>query len=192
MKTQTTSRLADLSALFDGETEAMTVRQVTAAARQEPELRDAWRAYALIGEQLRHEGHAVPDMTADIMDRIRQEPVVFAPHRLPAPTRQHPLLALAASVAGIAMVGWLALSGDSHVLPSGSDLAAVPPGQTFARIDRADLPPAAPARAAAETTARADMSEYLLAHQTQAANFRLGDSTEHVRTVSMSARPTHP
>jgi hypothetical protein len=123
-------------------------------------------------------GGATPDMTSSVMDRLRDEPVVLAPRRLQAP-RQHPFLALAASLAGVAVVGWLALADSPDTLPAGH-LAAVPPAPTFAQP------------VVAQVLVQGDMSEYLLAHHTQAASFRLGDSTEHVRTVSMPAGAARP
>jgi hypothetical protein len=52
--------------------------------------------------------------------------------------------------------------------------SAVPPAPTF------------------EAAQRSDMSEYLLAHHTQSATFRLGDNAGHVRTVTMTGGPARP
>lgn len=171
-------RSSVLSALFDGEAEDVESASIVKAVMQEPELREGWRLYAMIGDQLRGDVAAAPDMTSRVMDRLRDEPVVLAPRRREA-HRQHPFLALAASLAGVAVVGWLALADSSGALPVG-EVAAVAPAPTFAQP------------AAVQVLVQGDMSEYLLAHHTQAASFRLGDSTEHVRTVSMPAGATRP
>lgn len=190
MKTQANEqRLAELSALFDGEAAEHAVDPLIKAAVREPALRETWQLYALIGDQLRAEGGGAPDMTASVMARIGAEPVVLAPRRLPA-RQQHPFMALAASLAGVAVVGWLALSDGAQTPPSAAQMAAVPPAPTFVQpvvVAQAVAQAAVPGQGQA-----GDMSEYLLAHHTQAASFRLGDSTEHVRTVSMTARPTRP
>lgn len=171
-------RLSVLSALFDDEAEDVESAAIVKAVAREPELRESWQLYAMIGDQLRGDAGATPDMTSRVMDRLRAEPVVLSPRRLGG-TRQHPALALAASLAGVAVVGWLALADSPGALPVG-EVAAVAPAPTLAQP------------ATAQVLAHGDMSEYLLAHHTQAASFRLGDSTEHVRTVSMPAGAARP
>ena len=175
----------EISALIDGELEAHEVRAAIKASLNDA---DRWRIYGLIGDGLRGETFDAPDMTASVMSRICEEPVVLAPRNLRTQQRDHPLLALAASVAGVAVVGWLALAGHSqapvaeqHLLVSqqsrmsiaGAASGAVPPAPTFSKA-----PPAA---------LQGDMSEYLLAHHAQASTVRLGDSTQQIRTVAMSA-----
>lgn len=183
------SQLPDLSALLDGELEPHEVPVILKAAVRERELRGAWRTYALIGDQLRQGCPGARDLTASVMAKIRAEPVVLAPRNLQLTGRHHPWLALAASVAGVAVVGWLALVGNPQSLPATSRLAAVPPAPTFARAtgERGPQPQVAVAAAA-----RGDMSEYLLAHHTQASSFRLGDSAGYARTVTLTGGPARP
>ncbi len=170
-------QLPELSAFFDDELEDHAVEPLLKTAVRDSEMRAAWQAYALIGDHLREESSLSTDMTACVMARLKDEPVVLAPRNLPQTKRHHPLLALAAAVAGIAVVGWLALF-------------AVPPAPTFIEARRAAP---APVVATAETSPmRNDMNEYLLAHQTQSSSFRLGESTEHVRTVAFTGRPVSP
>lgn len=187
---------SELSALYDGELEANEVQQIIGAAAREGELQAEWQAYVLIGDALRHEHEGDCAMTAKVMAQLRSEPVVLAPRRLAVGSRNHPWLALAASVAGIAVVGWLALAGTTQ--HTGDRLlAAVTPAPTFSR-----LPPvvaAKPALAApASVTVAAlpadsgDMSEFLLAHHIQASTFRLHDSTEHIRTVTFANTDSRP
>lgn len=191
MKSQLSDRQADLSALFDGEGDVDASRRIAGAVAADSRLNETWRLYALIGDQLRDGHPVVRDMTADVMARLREEPVVLAPRPL-APRRQHPFLALAASLAGVAVVGWLAMAEGPEHAPVGGGFAAVSPAPTF--VQAAAVPVARPqARAPLEDSgARGDMSEYLLAHHTQASSFRLGDSTEHVRTVSVVAGAPRP
>jgi sigma-E factor negative regulatory protein RseA len=180
MKSQPNEQaLAELSALFDGEAQGDPAGRLIKAATREQELLEAWRLYALIGDQLRENGSDAKEMTASVMGRIREEPVVLAPRRLEL-RPQHPFLALAASLAGVAVVGWLAMADGQPTLPQEARIAAVSPAPTFDQS------------AGVHAGARGDMSEYLLAHHTQAASFRLGDSTEHVRTVSMAVGASRP
>lgn len=181
MKTQ----MQDLSTLFDGELEIAAARRIVKAVARDAELRDAWQAYVLIGEQLRREDSAATDLTAAVMTKLRDEPVILAPGNgvRPETQRQHPLWALAASVAGVAVVGWLALSSDAPSSTMEYRMAAVPVAPTSVM---------ATATVAPATPPRSDMREYLLAHQIQAATFRLGDSTEHVRTVTLAGSSNRP
>jgi sigma-E factor negative regulatory protein RseA len=166
------TRCNELSALLDGELESHERPSILKAATAEGELRTAWQTYTLIGDVLRDEYAGAPDLTARVMEQVRIEPVVLAPRNLPLPQRNHPFLALAASVAGVAVVGWLALANNSGDVPSaGNHLARVAPQVQVAPV-------------AASVPVQGDMSEYLLAHHTQASTFRLGDNTEHIRTVS--------
>jgi len=185
------SQLPELSALLDGELEPHELKPVLHAVERESELRDAWDNYVLIGDQLRREPIGVVNLTADVMAKIREEPVVLAPRNLRLTRRSHPLLALAASVAGIAVVGWLAWAGNMAPQASENRLAAVLPAPTFSRTSEIH---SAPVQQLAETasSAQSDMSEYLLAHHTQASTFRLGDNTQNIRTISMSGRSVRP
>jgi negative regulator of sigma E activity len=125
------SQLPEMSALLDGELEPHEVRPLLQAIVREEELRQAWRAYTLIGDQIRRECLDVSDMTTHVMARVRDEPVVLAPRNLQLMRSRHPLWALAASVAGVAVVGWLGLTGNSLSGSTENRLAAVPPAPTF-------------------------------------------------------------
>lgn len=183
---------SELSALFDGELEPHEARPLVRCAGQDQELREYWQAYALIGDQLRREYRGEPDLTAGVMARIREEPVVLAPRNLARRGRHHPLLALAASVAGVAVVGWLALADNLRSPGAEGVLAAVSPAPTIARLPESRTNQQVAARPADTTQLRGEMNEYLLAHHTQAASFRLGDSADHARTVTTTGRINRP
>ncbi|MDI6747728.1 MAG: sigma-E factor negative regulatory protein [Rhodocyclaceae bacterium] len=211
------SQLPELSALLDGELEPHEVRSTLKAAVREPELRENWRAYVLIGDQLRQESTGTRDLTACVMAKVHAEPVVLAPRKLQPIGRSHPGLALAASVAGVAVAGWLAMAGNSQFSPAETRLAAVTSTSAAApAVEHLILPAptivadVTPNLASAQTlervadentlqsqgstmaAARGDMSEYLLAHHTQSSTFRLGNNAGHVRTVTMTDRPARP
>ncbi len=187
------SQLSELSALLDGELEAPQLSPLLKATARERALRESWQIYVLIGDQLRQDGSGCQDLTAGVMTKIRAEPVVLAPRNLQPTGRQHPWLALAASVAGVAVVGWLALADNAQFSPTENRLALVSDSAVRAvPINKAGAASAVPPAPTLATAARGDMSEYLLAHHMQSATFRLGDNAGHVRTVTMTGRPTHP
>jgi sigma-E factor negative regulatory protein RseA len=124
---------AQLSALLDDELAGHEAFDILKLAASKDAPNETWRLYALIGDHLRGEAIGSREMTSEVMARIRAEPVVLAPRSRPERRGQHPLLALAASVAGVAVVAWLAL-GDTPTSPlmEARPVAAVLPAPTFA------------------------------------------------------------
>jgi len=177
-------RSSEISALFDGELEEHEVRAAIKAGLADTER---WHLYGLIGDGLRGEAVDAHDLTASVMSRLGEEPVVLAPRNLMDRRRHHPLLALAASVAGVAVVGWVVLTGNPQASGVDGRLAGV---QRDALQNASAVPPAPPFAKAPKEIVQTDLNEYLLAHHAQAATGRLGDSTRQIRTVAMT--PTHP
>lgn len=157
----------ELSALIDGETEDHEIPVVLKALRSDPAMRDAWSEYHLIGDVLRGEPELDRDITSGVMQRLAEEPVVLAPLPRRQAGWQRPLAALAASVAGVAVVGWLALSPSSRA-PEPSLVASA------AKVEQR-----------AEPVAASDIQEYLLAHQANAPGLRLQGGSQNIRTVSV-------
>lgn len=156
----------ELSALIDGETEDHETQAILAAMKSNPDLRASWNEYHLIGDVLRTEGRLSCDLVSEIMQSLADEPVVLAPVPRPA-TWLRPLAALAASVAGVAVVAWLAVP--SQPFSSGANLAA-------AKVQATTVASAVPGR---------DLQEYLLAHQANAPGLRLQGDRQNIRTVSL-------
>jgi sigma-E factor negative regulatory protein RseA len=102
-----------ISAFMDGEVGDDEVAAQVARLKQDPALRERWDAYHLIGDAMRgNAGLAGQDaFMARFGTALAQEPTVLAPK---APVHRDKAykvaLSLAASVAGIAVVGWLAIS----------------------------------------------------------------------------------
>lgn len=176
---------AELSALLDGELESHEAQAFLGRAGRSDELQATWRAYVLIRDQLRGESPTPADLATSVMERLSEEPVVLAPNNLRPGQRQHSLLALAASLAGVAVVGWMALAGGDRGGGGGAEYAAATAASaSLSLADRGAQPLHGPV---ATVSSRAAISEYLVAHHTHAATFRLGDSPEHVRSVVLTA-----
>lgn len=158
---------AELSALFDGEMEQHQSPPLFAALRSDEALRDSWADYQLIGDALRAEPGLDCDITARVMSSLEDEPVVLAPVRRRHSSWQGSALALAASVAGVAVVGWLALAPQFVT-------------REQPVMVRADLP--VPTMVSVAT--QQGMQEYFLAHQTNAPGLHMQGGTQHIRTVS--------
>jgi sigma-E factor negative regulatory protein RseA len=147
-------------ALADGERESCVRR-----LKEDDELRVAWDVYHLIGDALR--GHTAPHVADEVRARLADEPTVLAPRRTERPRLAWYPLAAAASVAAVALVGWLALP-----------LVDLQPGreaQTMARVAEqvpASVPPAQ------------GVADYLLAHQRFSPAIAMSGLAPYVRTVA--------
>jgi sigma-E factor negative regulatory protein RseA len=167
MKTQ-------LSALMDGELEEHEVTSLLADIAHDEHLQADWHSYHLIGDALRQEGNLHLDLSARVMTTLQNEPTVLAPAmRLTARAKakspwQGPM-AMAASLAGVSVVAWLA----------GAQLPGTPATEKIATaiVDRASVKPVTVA-------AGGNMQEYLVAHQTHSLSGQMQSGTLYIRTVS--------
>ena len=157
-----------LSAWMDGELDRRQADALLPQIKHDAELRRNWDCYHLIGDALR--GTLGPDLCARIRARLDAEPTLLAPQRRRLADRLRPrLLSLAASVAAIVFVGWVALSGPGQVAPQ---LAAVP------------TPEVKPVAVAAGEGAK----DYLLAHQRYSPSSAMQGVAPYVRTMADQRR----
>ena len=159
-----------ISALMDGELEDHEVADTLRALRRGEELRTQWCDCHLIGAALRGERGLDIDVSSRVMSAIELEPTVMAPAPKRAPGWQRPALALAASAAGVAVVGWLAL------VPGGD---GVPAGVT-------GLAGAKQASVVAQSQSTPRLQEYLVAHQAYAPAGAMVGGARNIRTVAAS------
>ncbi|MGE0875736.1 MAG: sigma-E factor negative regulatory protein [Burkholderiales bacterium] len=174
-----------VSALMDGELEPHDFPATFASLRESGEALDAWRTYHLISDALR-DTRLTSDGFADrVAARIAEEPTVLAPRTADRQVAQRPrwmALSAAASVAAVALVGWVALAPQPG---SGPDLVArtaQPMPQAPLTIVKAPVEIKAKAPAALQLTDAAD--DYLLAHQAYSPRNSFQGVAPYVRTVS--------
>lgn len=160
-----------VSELMDGELDAGEAGAALAALRDEGEAREAWRSYHLIGDVLRDTRGLSPDFAARVAERIAREPTVLAPAAAPParPSRWAALTAVAAGVAGVALVGSLALTPQPQ---SPAPVAQAPAAAPVARAEPVRVPPPSAT------------DDYLLAHQRYSPRISLPGVASYVRTVS--------
>lgn len=159
-----------ISALMDGELEGHEVADTFKELRRSEELRSQWCDCQLIGAALRDEPELDIDVTARVMAALEQEPTVIAPGNRRPDTWLRPVLALAASAAGVAVVAWLALAPGGELAPARETVLA----------SAKQLPAQAP------STPR--LQEYLVAHQAYAPGGAMIGGARNVRTVSGETR----
>ncbi|QID17766.1 sigma-E factor negative regulatory protein [Nitrogeniibacter mangrovi] len=170
-----------ISALIDGHfDEAPADGGLIGKVVQSDEGRSTWSTYCLIGDVLRDEPAGAADLTASIMARLEAEPTVLAPVSV-VQARQRTqgvwsrILPLAASVMGVAAVGWVALQLNAKEAPTVVAKAVEP----VAPIRAVVAPVDGDRQLARDTALRA----FVLAHQGTVRS-ALPGVAPYVRTVA--------
>jgi sigma-E factor negative regulatory protein RseA len=165
-----------LSALMDGELDDKSAAEVLQALGSDREAVRTWRTYQLVSDALRENRLLSADFAARLAGRLAAEPTVFAPRALREQSRAQSrtwfALSAAASLAGVALVGWMALAPQPHTIPAPTP-AAVAQMQPEPKPNIVPLP----------TTA----NDYLLAHQGFSPRISLQGMAPYVRTVAEQA-----
>jgi sigma-E factor negative regulatory protein RseA len=155
-----------LSALMDGELDDRSAAEVIDALGRERDALQTWRTYQLISDAMRQSTLLSEGFTARVAARLAAEPTVLSPGRLKSEPRKWFALsaAAAASLAAVALVGWLAFAPQPEVAP----VAQTQPAE--AQPVMVPLPTAA--------------NDYLLAHQGFSPRVSLQGMAPYVRTVA--------
>ena len=162
-----------ISAFMDGELDDRAAGAAIEAMGRDAEARDAWRTYHLISDALRDGRLLSSDFTERVARQLAAEPTVLAPRRLqPQPRAWY---ALAASVAAVALVGWLAFAPQqAPVAPVAQQAPALAQAAAPAKPALVPLP--------------SGTNDYLLAHQAFSPRVSFQGMAPYVRTVSEHAQ----
>lgn len=163
-----------LSEFIDGESAGQDAAACSKRLLEDPQRRENWEIYHLIGDALRGETAFSRDFSARFSQKLAGEPTMLAPRRpVSLQVIRRFSLPVAASVAGVALVAWVALfSGPS--LPPGSDNIASDSGQKASTM-------------VVQKTVSAtedEIHDYLLAHQQFSPRTTIQGVASYVRTVS--------
>ncbi|HUQ74802.1 MAG TPA: sigma-E factor negative regulatory protein [Burkholderiales bacterium] len=153
-----------VSALMDGELDEHVAGEAISTLRGEGEAFQAWRTYHLIGDAMRDSRLLSPGFTGRVAQRLAAEPTVLAPANLRRAPVQRFALAAAASLAAVALVGWLAFAPQPQ------------PTQPMAQVQPPVLATTIPLPSAT--------NDYLLAHQGFSPRVSLQGMAPYVRTVA--------
>lgn len=167
----------DISALLDDELESGEASRTIDALRGDLELQKAWNVYHLIGDTLRRSPTYSADLSAKVMARLSDEPVLFAPSAQPKRAPLRFALPLAAAVMGMAAVGWVALSLNT---PLPTELAAKP--RTASEL----------VSPVSERSPSSALKEYLVAHQAHSPSGGIQGVAPYVRSVSEIRQGSRP
>lgn len=165
-----------LSELMDGELDDRSAAEVLQALGSDREAVRTWRTYQLISDAMRENRLLSADFAARLAGRLAAEPTVLASRarREQSRTQSRTWFALsaAASLAGVALVGWMALAPKPQTIPAPTP-APVAQMQPERKPNIVPLP----------TTA----NDYLLAHQGFSPRISLQGMAPYARTVAEQA-----
>jgi sigma-E factor negative regulatory protein RseA len=157
-----------ISALMDGEVDEKSAAQLIEALARDAEAIRTWRSYHLIGDAMRGGLLLSAGFTERLSQRLAAEPTVLAPRRMRTESpRLFTLSALAASVAAVAFVGWMAFAPQRQA-----------PAPAMAKLQ----PPAEAKPAIVPMPSSAN--DYLLAHQGFSPRVSLQGMAPYVLTVA--------
>jgi sigma-E factor negative regulatory protein RseA len=168
---------AKISAMMDGELEPHELGEPLSAIESDRDARESWRTYHLISDALRGDAILSADCARRVSQRLAEEPALVAPlpHAVRPPERPRWFLpsALAASLAAVAFVGWVAVAPRAPA-PALAPVAQAPKPAPLARA--AAEPPRVPLTSAAQ--------DYMMAHQAYSPRNSLQGVAPYVRSVS--------
>lgn len=169
-----------ISALMDGELDDRQAQQEFSRLRQNDELRQKWDTFHVIGDALRGERLLLTDIAHALAQRLALEPTVLAPRRGATRKITTYVLSAAASLAAVALVGWLALSTHATLNPQEEVASASPP----AVVLPASAPVPGPVAQVANVPDEGRRNEYLLAHQAFSPSTAIQGVVPYIRSVS--------
>jgi sigma-E factor negative regulatory protein RseA len=175
----------EISRLVDGELDPDQVDAVCRRLRGE-EAMSTWVAYHVIGDVLRDSGTLSPGFSQRFARRLAAEPTVLAPPRREVRSGTFRALAVAASAAAVAVVGWAALQ---VFQPGPPELAATAPVASAAPAGARQAVATGPTAASGERGLGGNVGEYLLVHQEYSPATMIQGVQPFIRAVSFEDGP---
>ncbi|MCB1955913.1 MAG: anti-sigma 24 factor [Rhodocyclaceae bacterium] len=167
-----------VSAALDGHSDADAFDRTVARLGSDSELRESWDTYCLIGDALRGDAAGPSDFVAGVMSAIAQEPTVLAPPKARAETSSgwgQRILPIAASVMGVAVVGWMATN-------LGADREAA--GRSVQPVAQLTQPEVVRSQPVSTRQAIDPHREFVFIHQASSRSSPLPGVAQYVRSVS--------
>ena len=168
-----------ISAMMDGELDEAQLARQLARLQREPDLRESWDLFHVIGDVMRGERPLSDAFDRDVNDKLASEPTVLSPRRGPAKRMRTYALSAAASLSAVALVGWLAFF-NNPVTPQ--QQTATAPTKAPTAVTTAHSPQLS------SFPSDGTMNEYLIAHQEYSPSTAIQGLAPYIRTVS-SAQP---
>jgi sigma-E factor negative regulatory protein RseA len=157
-----------ISTFMDGELDDRAAAAMIDALAKDREALETWRTYHLISDALRDSSMLSAAFTERVAAQLAKEPTVLGRNRL-KPEQPRRWVAMAASVAAVALVGWLGFAPQQTAVTPVAQ-APVTKAVTEAKPALVPLP--------------SGTNDYLLAHQGFSPRVSLQGMAPYVRTVS--------
>jgi sigma-E factor negative regulatory protein RseA len=171
-----------ISALMDSELDVREMSEPLAALDRDGEAFETWRTYHVISDTLQGRAMLAHDCLRRVVARLAQEPILVGPLpgnvAPPARARWFVPSALAAGVAAVALVGWMAFAPQQNAGPLPAPVARAPQATPAAK--RTVVAKEVPARLPMTVATR----DYLIAHQAFSPRNSLQGMAPYVRSVS--------
>lgn len=164
-----------ISALMDGELDGHQASELWPRLKQDEELFQHWHTFHLIGDALRGDRVLSPRFSEELVMRLDREPTVLAPQRSAVQRFTAYALSAVASLAAVALVGWVAFVDNPLAPPA--DLArapATPPATSTAPV-QAQL---------ASVPNEGKVNDFLIAHQEFSPSTTIQGLAPYIRSVS--------
>jgi sigma-E factor negative regulatory protein RseA len=178
---------SQISALMDGELDEEDAASIIAQLKKTEELHDEWAVYHLIGDAMGRPEVRSAHIARRVSARLAVEPTVLAPRPQTA-RHKTKAYAVAASVAAVAVVGWISLQTADR---SPENLAASKPAPAILAANPS-IPQSTATAAQAipvisvSAPASAQINDYLLAHGQFSPNTAMHGVAPYMRTVAES------
>lgn len=163
-----------ISELMDGEVEAAAAGALLARVADSQELRCEWVVYHAVGDGMRGSPDLSDAFLEKFCEKLAGEPTVLAPHAARAFRARLPAFAMyaAASVAAVAVVGWLAFAPQPSMGPP-----------QVAQGAAVKMPPKPAPIKPNLTPLKPEDRDFLLAHQAVSPSGNMQGVAPLVRTV---------
>lgn len=170
-----------ISALADGELAGAEMSRALDALRNDQSLQSSWSRYHLISDALHGnlESRVDLDLHSRISKALESEPTILAPQ---SPRKQRPWLrhvaglAVAASVSGVAVIGFQQMNGVDSGVPAQTMAEAAPP-QNFVRLTPQ------PVNVAVEKDSSQKLEPYLVEQHEYSVSSGVNGMVPYVRIV---------
>jgi sigma-E factor negative regulatory protein RseA len=167
-----------ISLLVDGELDEPRAQREVGRLGQPGVLREHWDTFHLIGDALRGERILSPEFGRRFAERLAREPTVLAPPRPLVRKATAYALSAAASLAAVALVGWVAIGVQTEAVPP-AEIARAP----AVVVQRA---PPIPKPQLASVPYDGTLNEYLMAHTGFSPSTVIQGVAPYIRTVATS------
>jgi len=185
--------MEQISQLMDGEIEGQESSLLIRRLGKDRQMVQAWETYHLIRDVLRNEAGGSFGLAQRVHEGLQAEPAILAPRSRLIARLSRQSLPMAAAVAGVAVVGWLALVNQPQ--PDGSVQIATGSQPSIERTvapavangTPASLPAADPVGEGPQriptVLANGQFNDYLVAHQEFSPSTTFQGGAPYTRTL---------